>query len=74
MSEEIILGSLLTKIMRYSKKYEINVQFWPKQWAVYISKDGVELNSFGGDPEPTLRQGVDYLDRITRAVGQTEKT
>jgi hypothetical protein len=66
MSEEIIIGSLLTKIMRYSKKYEISVQFWPDQWAIFINKDGIELTSFGGEPENTLRRGVEYLDRINR--------
>lgn len=66
MNEEIIIGSLLTRIIRYSNRYEINVQFWPDQWAIYISKDDVELTSFGGNPEETLRCGVEYLDRINR--------
>ena len=67
MSEEIIIGKLLTKIMRYSKKYEISVQFWPDQWAIFIAKDGVDLTSFGGEPENTLKRGLEYLDRITKS-------
>ncbi len=66
MSTEIIIGSLLTRIIRYSNRYEINIQFWPDQWAVYISKDDVELTSFGGDPEETLKMAIDYLDRINK--------
>ena len=68
MSEEKIrIGILLKKIIRYSKKYEISIQFWPFQWAIFIQKDGVELTSFGGEPEETLQRGLDYLNRINRA-------
>jgi hypothetical protein len=66
MSDEIIIGNLLTRIMRYSNKYEISVQFWPEQWTIFIAKDGVDLQSYGGEPENTLKRGIEYLDRINR--------
>ena len=55
----------LRNLLRYSDRYEISIQFWPDQTAVYISKDGVELKDFGGDFEPTIQQATDYLNRIT---------
>ncbi len=52
---------LLSKLLMYSDKYEISIQFWPKQTAVYIAKDGVELKDFGGDFEFAVRKGISYL-------------
>lgn len=58
--------TLLKKIMEYSKKYEISVQFWPDQQAVFIAKDGVDLESYGGRLKQSLRAAVKYLNRINR--------
>lgn len=51
-------------LISYSHKYEISVQFWPDQTAVYIAKDGVDLNSFGGDFDFAIGSSIQYLDRI----------
>ena len=57
----IQLGALLT----YSNKYEISIQFWPDQTAVYIEKDGIELQSFGGSFDFAISRSIEYLNRIT---------
>jgi hypothetical protein len=55
-------------LLSYSDRYEISVQFWPDQTAVYIEKDGVDLNSFGGDFDFAVGKSVEYLDRVTKTV------
>lgn len=55
---------LLKSLLEFSDRYEINIQFWPDQVAVYINKDHVELTSFGGSFISTVRQSTDYLKRI----------
>lgn len=54
----------LEKLIRYSDKYEISIQFWPEQIAVYIEKDGVELQSYGGGFNHAIESGIDFLERI----------
>jgi hypothetical protein len=51
-------------LISYSSKYEISVQFWPDQTAVYIAKDGIDLNSFGGEFDFAIGSSIEYLDRI----------
>lgn len=57
---------LLTKLLSYTDRYDISIQFWVDQTAVYISKGGVDLESYGGDAESTFQQSIDYLKRINR--------
>lgn len=58
---------LLKRVVSYSDRYQISIQFWPDQCAVYIMKDDVDLNSFGSSQiETTLKMALDYLDRINR--------
>ncbi len=54
----------LKSLIRYSDRYEISIQFWPDQTAVYISKDDVDLTSFGGDFDFAIGSAFDYLKRI----------
>ncbi len=54
----------LSKLLFYSNRYEINIQFWPDQTAVYISKDDVELTNYGGDFDFAVSSSLDYLKRI----------
>lgn len=56
----------LEKLLRFSDRYELNIQFWPKQTAVYIEKDGVELTSFGGDFDFAIDKSIEYLQRINK--------
>ncbi|MBK9223415.1 MAG: hypothetical protein IPO16_15030 [Saprospiraceae bacterium] len=56
----------LKSLLSFSYKYEISIQFWPKQTAVYISKDGVDLKDFGGDFDFAIGKSTEYLKRITR--------
>lgn len=51
-------------VLKYSNKYEISIQFWPDQIAIYIAKDGVDLIDFGGDFEFAIGKAMEYLDRI----------
>lgn len=56
--------SILGRLLKYSDRYEISIQFWPKQIAVYISKDMVELKDYGGDFDFAIKRSIEYLDRI----------
>lgn len=55
----------LSRLLAYSDKYEISIQFWPKQIAVYIAKDGVDLQGYGGDFDFAIGRSIEYLDRVT---------
>lgn len=56
----------LAKLLAYSDRYQINIQFWPKQIAVYIIKDMKELKNFGGDFDFAIEKSIEYLDRINQ--------
>lgn len=56
----------LEKLIKFSDRYEINIQFWPDQTAVYISKDDVELQSYGGDFDFAIDSALAYLRRINK--------
>lgn len=64
LPNEIDLG-LLKRLLAFSDRYEISVQFWPDQTAVYISKDLVDLTSFGGSFHFAVSHSIEYLERIT---------
>ena len=55
----------LKKLLTFTDKYEISIQFWPQQIAVYIGKDGVDLTDFGGDFDFAVGESIEYLGRIT---------
>jgi len=55
----------LKKLLMFSDRYEISIQFWPDQIAVYIAKDGVDLKDFGGDFDFAVTRAIEYLVRIT---------
>lgn len=57
----------LFELLSFSDKYEIQIQFWPEQTAVFINKDDVELNSFGGDFDFAIQSSLDYLNRINNS-------
>lgn len=57
----------LKELLYFSNVYEINIQFWPDQTAVYISKGGVDLNDFGGsDFDLPVEMALQYLRKINR--------
>lgn len=64
-----ITRNLLSRLLVYSERYEISIQFWPEQTAVFIAKDGVDLTSFGSDRVGALKAAVSYIDRINKASG-----
>ena len=68
------LEKKFVKLSKYSDRYEISVQMWPLQWAVYIAKDDVDLTSFGGEPEETLQHAIDYLNRINKVPHEQSRT
>jgi hypothetical protein len=57
---------LLKGLLVFSDKYEISVQFWPEQTAVYIEKDSVELQSYGGSFSFAVKNAISYLKRINK--------
>lgn len=64
--------SKLPRLLRFSDKYEISIQFWPEQIAVYIEKDGVELTSYGGSFAFAIKNAISYLERINPKRDETE--
>lgn len=54
----------LSKLLAFSDRYEISVQFWPDQFVVYIAKDGVDLIDFGSDFNIAIDDSINYLNRI----------
>lgn len=62
--------TLMARLMDYSEIYEINFQLWPECYSIYISKDGIDLHSYGGESEPnkTMKRALEYLDRINKKV------
>jgi hypothetical protein len=57
---------LLSKLLKFSDKYEISIQFWPETIAVYISKDGIDLKDFGGSFKFAIGNSIEYLNRINK--------
>ena len=58
---------MIDKLIYYSERYEINLQLWPDQKTIFISKDGIELVDFSSDSfEETAKMAIDYLGRINR--------
>lgn len=53
----------LKELLKFSDKYEISIQFWPDQIAVYIAKDGIDLIDFGGS-FLVINNAISYLNRI----------
>ena len=60
----------LKTLLSYRDKYEITIQFWPKQTAVYISKDSVDLAGYGGDFDFAIDKSIDYLNSITNIINE----
>lgn len=63
----------LGKLLKYSDRYEISIQFWPDQTAVFIEKDGVELESYGGDFDFAIDSSIAYLRRINKTTQQCKQ-
>lgn len=59
-----ITMGLLKDLLKFKDRYEITIQFWPLQTVVFIEKDGIELNQFGGSDSYALSAAVTYLNRI----------
>ena len=55
----------LKELITFSDRYELSIQFWPNQVAVYIAKNGIDLNSVGGDFS-AIDKALDYLKRINK--------
>lgn len=56
----------LAKLISYSDRYEVSIQHWPDQTAVFIEKEGVELTSYGGNFDHAIGSAIDYLKRINK--------
>lgn len=57
----------LAKLLVYSSVYELSIQFWPEQTAVFICKGGVDLKDFGGDFDFAVDNALEYLNRINNS-------
>jgi hypothetical protein len=68
--------SYYERMLKYAGKYEISIQFWGESNTnAFISKDGIELYSIGGnDPETALQRTVEYLDRINGKENECKNT
>lgn len=64
----IMNNKILQELEKWSQKYEISFQFWPEQKNVFISKDGVELTSFGGynTIEDVIFKALNYVYKINK--------
>ena len=60
----------LGRLLEYSDRYEISIQFWPKQTVVYIAKNGVDLQDYGGDFDFAIDESIKYLSRINQPIKQ----
>jgi hypothetical protein len=58
---------LLKRLLKYSNRYEISIQFWPDMTAVFIQKDGVQLFDIGNDFKVAITDSINYLDRISQS-------
>lgn len=58
--------NLLAQLLKFSDRYEISIQFWPEQTAVFISKGGVELVDYGGGFKHSIESALSYLKRINK--------
>lgn len=58
--------SKLKSVLFWSSKYEISIQLWPSQTVVFIAKDGIDLESWGGDFDFAVGTALDYLNRINK--------
>ena len=59
---------LLAELLKFSDTYDISIQFWVDQTAVYISKGGVDLQDYGGSYIHAITSATDYLKRINRTT------
>lgn len=57
--------SQIEELLSFSDTYEISIQFWPEQTAVFISKDGIALESYGGSFD-VIKAAINYLSKINR--------
>ena len=56
----------LNKLLAYSDRYQINIQFWPNQTSVFVMKHLVDLHSSGGDFDDAVDSALAYLKRVNR--------
>ena len=56
----------LFELLSYSDRYDISIQHWPQQTAVYIARDDIELQDYGGDFDFAISKSLEYLNRINR--------
>jgi hypothetical protein len=55
----------LKQLLSYSNRYDISIQFWTEQQAIYIEKHDVPLIDFGGEFNDIIDDAIGYLNRIT---------
>lgn len=68
------MEKLIYQIEQWSKIYELNFQFWPKQCAVYIAREGIDLKDFGEyDMESIFKRTIEYLTKINPAEARNIK-
>ncbi len=60
----VIQLQTLNRLLAYSAMYEISIQFWPEQTAVFIAKAGEDFAYFGGDFDFAISKSLQYLNRI----------
>jgi hypothetical protein len=57
----------LVQLLSYRNRYDISIQFWNNNYcAVFIEKNDVELQNYGGNDEFAIGESLKYLNRINR--------
>lgn len=64
---------LVRMLFSYSDVFQISVHLEKELVSVYIKKNDVELNDFGGDFNFAFQNSIDYLERITKKVTNGKK-
>lgn len=54
----------LMELLSFTDRYDISIQFWVDQTAVYIHKGDVDLKDYGGDFDFAINASIEYLKRI----------
>lgn len=58
--------SNILKLLAYTDRYDLSIQFWVESTNVYINKANVELQSYGGDFDHAISSALKYLNKINR--------
>lgn len=65
------------RLNKFAGKYEFNFQMWGEgKYSIYVSKDGVDLWSCGGEEtaEDAIKKTLNYLKSIKATITKRSKS